>query len=100
MVSVFGGFCVITAAGAYAAPGWPLPAICGLTLHLLWHVVDGADGDLARLTGKAGPLGEFVDRLSDYPSPNVLYCVLGNILVTQTGSVVALAAMIDRTTVV
>lgn len=94
MVSVFGGFCVIAAAGAYAAPGWPLPAICGLTLHLLWHVVDGADGDLARLTGKAGPLGEIVDGLSDYLSHIVLYCVLATILVPQTGSVVAWAAMI------
>src|SRR3546814_12098247 len=94
MVSVFGGFCVIAAAGAYSVPGWPLPAICGLALHLLWHVVDGADGDLARLTGKAGPMGEVVDGLSDYLSHIVLYCVLATILVPQIGFGAAWAAAV------
>lgn len=94
MVSAFGGLCVVAAAGAYAAPGWPLPAICGLTLHLLWHVIDGADGDLARLTGKAGPMGEVVDGLSDYLSHIVLYCVLATILVPQIGFGAAWAAAI------
>lgn len=94
MVSVFGGLCVVAAAAAYTVPGWPLPAICGLTLHLLWHVVDGADGDLARLTGKAGPMGEVVDGLSDYISHIVLYCVLATILVPQIGFGAAWAAAV------
>ena len=41
------------------------------------HVVDGADGDLARLTGRSSPIGEMVDGLCDYLSHIVLYLVLG-----------------------
>lgn len=94
MVSVAGGLCVVAAAAAYTVPGWPLSAICGFSLHLLWHVVDGADGDLARLTGKAGPMGEVVDGLSDYISHIVLYCVLATILAPQTGFGIAWAAAV------
>ena len=77
MVSVVGGGFVIGAAIAYAQPGWPLPALLGMVLHMTWHVVDGADGDLARITGRASPIGEMVDGICDYCSHIVLYLVLG-----------------------
>ncbi|MBU6268746.1 MAG: CDP-alcohol phosphatidyltransferase family protein [Sphingomonadales bacterium] len=80
MVSVIGGGFVIAAAVAYAQPGWPLPALLGMLLHMTWHVVDGADGDLARLTGRASPIGEMVDGICDYCSHIVLYLVLGWLL--------------------
>lgn len=89
VVSLAGGACVIVAAISYATPGWPLPAIVGLGFHLVWHVLDGADGDLARLTGKAGPLGELIDGLSDYLSHIVLYCVLATVLADQTSLQIA-----------
>jgi len=79
-VSVIGGFFVVAAAVAYAQPGWPLPALCGMLLHMTWHVVDGADGDLARMTGRSSPVGEMVDGLCDYASHIVLYLTLGWIL--------------------
>ena len=85
MVSVIGAFCVIGAAVAYAQPGWPGPALLGLLLHMTWHVVDGADGDLARITGKSSPTGELVDGLCDYLSHIVLYFVLGWLLDQQMG---------------
>jgi phosphatidylglycerophosphate synthase len=50
-----------------------------------WHVVDGADGDLARLTGRASPIGEMVDGLCDYLSHVVLYLVLGWVLTGAGG---------------
>jgi phosphatidylglycerophosphate synthase len=80
MVSVFGGLCVVGAAFAYALNDWPVSALLGLALHMAWHVVDGADGDLARLTGKASPIGEMVDGLCDYLSHMVLYLALGWLL--------------------
>jgi hypothetical protein len=39
-------------------------------------VLDGADGDLARLTGKASPVGEIVDGICDYFGHIVLYVLL------------------------
>ena len=85
MVSVFGGCFVIAAGYAYAQPGWPLPALIGMLLHMTWHVVDGADGDLARLTGRVSPIGELVDGVCDYTSHIVLYLTLGWILSATLG---------------
>lgn len=85
MVSVLGGLCVIAAAWAYAQPLFPQSALLGLALHMSWHVIDGADGDLARITGKTSPIGEMVDGLCDYLSHVVLYLVLGWLLHLSLG---------------
>jgi phosphatidylglycerophosphate synthase len=87
MVSVIGGLFVIAAAFVYAQPWWPWSALLGLALHMTWHVVDGADGDLARITGRTSPIGEMVDGLCDYASHIVLYFVLGWLLAGQIGGV-------------
>lgn len=87
MVSVIGAFFVLGAAAAYAQPWWPVSALLGLVLHMTWHVVDGADGDLARITGRSSPTGEMVDGLCDYSSHIVLYFVLGYLLQLQIGGV-------------
>lgn len=50
-----------------------------------WHVLDGADGDLARLTGKASKYGEMIDGLCDYISHIVLYLLLASVLAEQIG---------------
>src|SRR5918999_275139 len=60
-VSVIGMLLVWAAAAAYAGLAWPQSVAIGLALHLSWHVVDGADGDLARLTSRSSPTGELVD---------------------------------------
>jgi len=85
-VSIAGGLCVVAASAAYAAPGWPLTVLLALGLHMSWHILDGADGDLARLTGKASPTGELVDGLADYLSHIVLYLVLGAVLMADIGT--------------
>lgn len=88
MVSVFGALMVIAAGIAYAQPGdlvYPWSAAVGMALHMGWHVVDGADGDLARLTGKASPVGEMVDGICDYGSHIVLYFILAFLLQGQIG---------------
>ena len=76
MVSVGGAMLVVAASAAYVSLAWPLSAALGMALHMSWHVVDGADGDLARMTGRTSPIGEMVDGLCDYLSHAVLYLVL------------------------
>jgi phosphatidylglycerophosphate synthase len=89
MVSVVGAMFVIAAGLVYwstsGASGWPRWALLGMALHLAWHVVDGADGDLARITGKTSPLGELVDGICDYSSHVVLYVLLAFVLSRTLG---------------
>ncbi|WP_260929609.1 CDP-alcohol phosphatidyltransferase family protein [Novosphingobium sp. 9] len=76
-VSVAGAAIVVMAGLSYIGLSWPFGALLGLLLHMTWHVVDGADGDLARLTGRSSPRGELVDGICDYASHLVLYLLLG-----------------------
>lgn len=99
MVSVFGA-CVVVAAGLfYVQPQWPVAALMGLLLHMGWHVIDGADGDLARLTGRSSPYGEMIDGLCDYASHVILYVMLGILLQGRIGTIAwlpTLAAGVGR----
>jgi phosphatidylglycerophosphate synthase len=85
VVSVIGAGFVVAAAIAYAQPWWPISALLGMALHMSWHVVDGADGDLARITGRSSPIGEMVDGICDYTGHIILYLVLGWLLSFQIG---------------
>ena len=85
MVSVVGGLFVVAAGIVYLMGpswglAWPWFALLGLALHMTWHVVDGADGDLARLTGRTSPLGELIDGICDYAGHVALYLLLVVIL--------------------
>jgi uncharacterized membrane protein YecN with MAPEG domain len=88
MVSVLGAALVLAAGFLYAGYlGLPVAVAIalGFTLHLLWHVVDGADGALARLTGRASPLGETIDGICDYASHALLYVILATAADDQVG---------------
>ncbi len=90
MVSVFGGLMVVAAGIIYWGMepwgwAWPIGGLTGMALHLGWHVVDGADGDLARMTGRASPIGEIVDGICDYASHIVVYFLLGAVLQRSIG---------------
>ncbi len=85
MVSVIGAGCVVAAGLAYTQLTWPVAAALGIALHMTWHVVDGADGDLARMTGRSSPIGEMVDGLCDYLSHIVVYLMLAAMLAATTG---------------
>ena len=87
MVSVLGAGFVVAAAFAYTQLAWPVSAALGMALHMTWHVVDGADGDLARMTGRSSPIGEMIDGLCDYLSHAVLYIVLAVYLAGSAGVV-------------
>lgn len=90
IVSIAGGLMVV-AAGIVYTQSWQFAAWVGLILHLLWHVLDGADGDLARLTRRSSALGEIVDGLCDYVSHIILYIILGLWLYGQIGALAWLA---------
>lgn len=84
-VSVIGALFVAAAAWAYTGLDWEHSALLGFAFQALWHIFDGADGDLARLTGKASPIGELVDGVCDYAGNIVLYVALAAFLDDRIG---------------
>ena len=76
MISVTSGLSIVAAAYCYTSVPGPTGVAIGLVFHILWHIFDGTDGDLARLTGKTSPLGEMIDGLADYIGHVVLYTAL------------------------
>jgi phosphatidylglycerophosphate synthase len=86
MVSAGGAVAIMLAAAAYSQLAWPLGVALGLALHMSWHVLDGADGDLARFTGRSSPHGELVDGICDYLGHIVLYVTMGFIAAGQIGT--------------
>ncbi len=84
-VSVASVFFAAAGAASFAGLSWPVSAFVGLILLLCWHVLDGADGDLARRTGRASPIGELVDGICDHASQACIYIALGWMLVPTIG---------------
>ncbi|WP_225421275.1 CDP-alcohol phosphatidyltransferase family protein [Sphingomonas parva] len=76
MISITSGLSIVAATACYTLVEGPLGIALGLFFHVLWHVIDGADGDLARLTGKSSPVGEMIDGLCDYVGHIILYTAL------------------------
>ncbi len=76
MVSVASLGSIVAATAAYTVMPFPQSVAIGLACHILWHILDGADGDLARITGKTSPLGEIVDGICDYLGHVILYTAL------------------------
>lgn len=93
MVSILGAAMVALAGVLYARVGTPAAVAAGFIVHLLWHVVDGADGDLARMTGRASPSGEIVDGMCDYGGHFVLYVLLASALDDSLGGLAWLLAV-------
>ncbi|MEO1222193.1 MAG: CDP-alcohol phosphatidyltransferase family protein, partial [Pseudomonadota bacterium] len=89
MVSIAGGAMIIVAAVVYGLSGSWMGVAFALVLHMSWHVLDGADGDLARLTGRTSSTGEVVDGICDIAGHVVLYVSLGIMLAQEVGSLTA-----------
>ncbi len=99
MVSIAGAAIVMAAGVLYAVVGTPWAIALGFALHLSWHVVDGADGALARMSGRASASGEIVDGLCDYAGHAVLYVLLAMRLDDQIGGwawILAVGAGLSR----
>lgn len=86
-VSVASVFFAAAGAACFAFAPWPLSAFAGLVLLMAWHVLDGADGDLARRTGRASPIGELVDGVCDHASQACVYIGIGWLLAPSLGIV-------------
>jgi hypothetical protein len=76
MVSIAGGLAIVAAAFLYTGLDWPQSVLVGFAAHAVWHVLDGADGDLARMTGRTSPRGEMIDGACDYFGHIFLYALL------------------------
>jgi len=50
--------------------------VLGFALMIGWHVMDGADGQLARKTGKTSEIGKVLDGLCDYMTFMLVYSSL------------------------
>ena len=84
-VSAIGVVMMALACGCYAAIERPWGPVLGVLFHIGWHVFDGADGQLARRTGRSSPMGEIVDGVCDHLSHLILYVTLGVILARTMG---------------
>lgn len=94
-VSLMSLAALCAATWAFVGLAWPLNALTGLVFMLIWHVVDGADGDLARMTGRASATGELVDGVCDYLGNVIMYFAFAFLLDDTLGAmawVLAVAA--------
>jgi phosphatidylglycerophosphate synthase len=66
----------------YRDPRW---AIVGFVLMIAWHVMDGADGQLARLTNAQSELGKILDGICDYVTFIAVYSALAAALSRDIG---------------
>lgn len=72
-----------------------LNVIAAFLLLGVWHILDGADGQLARMTGKTSELGKIIDGVCDYLVYIGVYGAMALALAQQWGPiawVLALAA--------
>ncbi len=77
VVSLMGLVFGVGAAAAYLEyERWPF-VLLGFALMIGWHVMDGADGQLARLTGKTSEIGRALDGLVDHGTFVLVYLALG-----------------------
>jgi phosphatidylglycerophosphate synthase len=84
-VSVASVFMAAAGAFCYARLAWPWNAFAGLAFFFAWHVLDGADGDLARRTARASTSGELVDGICDHVSQALLYVAFAFVLQRSLG---------------
>jgi phosphatidylserine synthase len=60
-------------------------AVAGFLLMIAWHVMDGADGQLARLTNAQSELGKVLDGICDYVTFIAVYSALAAALSRDIG---------------
>jgi CDP-diacylglycerol--serine O-phosphatidyltransferase len=96
-VSFIGMACGVLAGLAYHHYQTTWCAIAGFGLMLGWHVMDGADGQLARLTNTYSELGKVLDGICDYVTFTAVYVGLALVMSQTLGgwawAVVAVSGM-------
>jgi len=84
-VSLAGMALGVLAGFAYYRYTDPLWAVAGFILMIAWHVMDGADGQLARLTNAQSELGKILDGICDYVTFIAVYSALAAALTPRYG---------------
>jgi phosphatidylglycerophosphate synthase len=84
-VSMAGMAFGISAGVAYSAYQNPRCVIAGFMLMVAWHVMDGADGQLARMTHSQSQFGTVLDGICDYATFVAVYTGLTINLSRQYG---------------
>ncbi len=85
-VSIAGMACGLLAGVAYAHYRDPWLATAGFLLMVAWHVLDGVDGQLARLTRTQSHTGKILDGICDYVTFTAVYVALALVLSRQYGA--------------
>ena len=67
----------------YRSPLWD---VTGFAMMIAWHVLDGADGQLARLTNSQSHLGKVLDGISDVSTFLAVYTALALALGHEHGA--------------
>lgn len=84
-VSIAGMLCGALAGVAYYHYDNPSYAITAFVLMVAWHILDGADGQLARLTHAQSASGKVLDGICDYVTFIAVYGALALSLSRQHG---------------
>ena len=84
-VSLAGMACGVLAGFAYNRYQDRRFAVAGLLLMALWHLMDGIDGQLARLTQTQSRFGKVLDGVCDYVTFTAVYVGLALALGRQEG---------------
>jgi hypothetical protein len=93
MVSLTGMACGILAGAAYGHFQDSWAVILGFVLMIAWHVMDGADGQLARLTNSQSEFGRLLDGICDYVTFIAVYAALGIALAKPDGALIVIIAL-------
>ncbi len=95
-VSLTGMLCGMLAGIAYYRYRDASWAVAGFALMIAWHILDGTDGQLARLTNSQSEFGKLIDGVCDYVTFIAVYLGLGCASAPQFGagvwSVIVVAA--------
>ncbi|MCK5425034.1 MAG: CDP-alcohol phosphatidyltransferase family protein [Emcibacter sp.] len=83
MVSLTGMMFGILSGFAYYQYQTPYMAVLGFLGMIMWHIMDGADGQLARLTKSYSEIGKVLDGVCDYVTFISVYVGIGLILSQQ-----------------
>lgn len=90
MVSITGLICGALSGYCYFRYQEPGYALAGFLFMITWHIMDGADGQLARLTNAQSEIGKIIDGICDYVTFISVYIGLGLAISFQTDSLIGL----------